>query len=174
MGCGAEREAIQGGSLSARCRVIHLHTACYFIFPGSWQTITCADGVPSNMTYAPDGFGAAGSMVALASNGHMIIQCGGSFTILAPGSSFMTTRPSFSQWDPPRAMYAMPGTVFDGLGALLIRSPHHCFTAASMHIGSGSGRFITVGMQVKPLVPGLPSLSVPSAPNTSTAASFAI
>src|SRR2546422_3288713 len=86
-------------------------------------------------------------MVALASNGHMIIQCGGSFTILAPGSSFMTTRPSFSQWDPPCAIYAIPGTVFDGLGALFIRSPHHCFTAASIHIGSGSGRFITVGMR---------------------------
>src|SRR5438445_3165509 len=126
------------------------------------------------MTYTPDGFGAAGSMVVLAANGHMIIQCGGSLTILASGSDLTTTLPPFSQWGQPRAMYAMPGTVFDGLGAFFIRSSHHCFTAASIHIGSGSGRFITVGMQVKPLVPGLPSLSLPSAPNTSTEASFAM
>lgn len=52
----------------------------------------------------------------------------------------------------------MPGTVLLGLGALFMRSVIHWWTAASMHIGSGSGRFITVGMQVNPLVLGLASV----------------
>src|SRR5207249_10635049 len=108
------------------------------------------------MTYAPDGFGAAGSMVALASNGHMIIQCGGSFTILAPGSSFMTTRPSFSQWDPPRAIYAIPGTVFEGLGALFIRSPTLASPPQPYPSGRGPGGSSPSGTRLNRLAPALP------------------
>src|SRR4029077_6285463 len=66
----------------------------------------------------------------------------------------------------------MPGTVLVGLGALFMRSVIHWWTAASMHMGSGSGRFITVGMQVNPLVLGLASVSLPSAPYTMTPTSF--
>src|SRR5262249_22118210 len=66
----------------------------------------------------------------------------------------------------------MPGTVFVGFGALFMRSVIHWWTAASMHMGSGSGRFITVGMQVNPLVLGLASVSLPSAPYTMTPTSF--
>ena len=104
----------------------------------------------------------------------MSIQCGGSFTSFAPGSCFIRTFPSFSQWLPPLAMYAIPGTVLPGFGAPLMRSLTHCLTAASIHMGSGSGRFSTLGMQVNPLVPFLISTILPSSPGAITAASLAI
>ena len=46
----------------------------YFIFLGSWYTMRCAYGVPSNMMYVPEGLGAIGSFVPAASKGHMSIQ----------------------------------------------------------------------------------------------------
>src|SRR3990172_9484362 len=43
-----------------------------------------------------------------------------------------------------------------------------------MHIGSGSGRLFTVGIQVKPLVPFLTSTNLPSSPGIMIAASLEI
>src|SRR4029077_19541975 len=70
-----------------------------------------------------------GMPLSLGSNGQKIIQCGGKSRRTAPPSGFSSSFPSLIQSSAPSAIYAMPGTVLLGLGALFLNEVNHCAVA---------------------------------------------
>src|SRR5215469_10462834 len=116
------------------------------------------------MIHVPVCLGVVGNPLTLGSNGHIIIQCGGSLIgvpLVAKGSVAL-------QSVPPASMYITPGTVLVGFGLCAIKSPAHCIAAPSAHIATSPTTPGCPGAQVKPLLPSRRTVILPCSSKSTT------